>query len=102
MRTGTTRCLTSSAATLLPRGRTIPYSTRVESDRFARFSLTIGGPLYRLYQRARLLDPPIEHLERRLIAVLAVTWLPLFFLSLADGKAFGGSRIPFILDLNAQ
>src|SRR4029078_5657461 len=42
------------------------------------------------------------HVERRLIAVIAVTWLPLFLLSLVDGKAFGGTRIPFALDLNVQ
>jgi len=66
------------------------------------YHLAIGGPLYRLYQRSRLLDPPIEHVERRLIAVIAVTWLPLFLLSLVDGKAFGGTRIPFALDLNVQ
>jgi len=102
MRVATTRCLTSSPRNAAPGGRAIAYSSRAESDRFARFSLTIGGPLYRLYQRSRLLDPPIEHLERRLIAVLVVTWLPLFLLSLTDGKAFDGSRIPFALDLNAQ
>ena len=83
-------------------GRTIGYSSRAESDRFERFSLTIGGPLYRLYQRWRLLDPPIEHAERRVIAVIVVTWLPLFLLSLSDGKAFGGARLPFVLDLNVQ
>ncbi len=87
---------------MLAGGRAIGYSSRAESDRFERFSLTIGGPLYRLYQRSRLLDPPIERLERRLIAVIAITWVPLLLLSMGDGKAFGGARIPFVLDLNAQ
>ena len=49
-----------------------------------------------------MLDPPIEHVERRLIAVIVVTWLPLLLLSLSEGKAFGGARIPFALDLNVQ
>ena len=83
-------------------GRAIGYSSRAESDRFERFSLTIGGPLYRLYQRSRLLDPPIERVERRLIAVMLLAWLPLLLLSLSDGKALGGCRIPFVFDLNAQ
>ena len=87
---------------MLEGGRAIGYSSRAESDRFERFSLTIGGPLYRLYQSSRLLDPPIEHVERRLIAIIVVTWLPLFLLALSDGKAFGGARIPFALDLNVQ
>lgn len=89
-------------AELARRGRAIGYSSRAESDRFERFSLTIGGPLYRLYQRSRLLDPPIERVERRLLAVIVLTWLPLFLLSLSDGKAFDGARIPFLLDLNVQ
>jgi len=36
------------------------------------------------------------------IAVIVLTWLPLFLLSLSDGKAFDGARIPFVLDLNVQ
>lgn len=102
MRAPATRCLTSLARNAARRRRAIGYSSRAESDRSERFSLTIGGPLYRLYQRSRLLDPPIERVERRLIAVIVVTWLPLFLLSLSDGKAFDGARIPFVLDLNLQ
>lgn len=90
------------ALDMLHGGRVIGYSSRAESDRSDRFSLTIGGPLYRLYERSRLLEPPIELLERRLIAVIVITWLPLFLLSLGDGKAFSGTRIPFALDLNVQ
>ena len=37
-----------------------------------------------------------------MFAVIAITWLPLFLLSLSDGKAFDGARIPFVLDLNLQ
>ena len=37
-----------------------------------------------------------------MIAVIAITWFPLLLLSVSDGKAFGGTRIPFVLDLNAQ
>ena len=72
------------------------------SHHAARFSLAIGGPLYDLYRRARLLEPPIELLERRLAAVVAVAWLPLLVLSLIDGKALTGTRIPFLLDLNVH
>lgn len=37
-----------------------------------------------------------------MVAVIVVAWLPLFLLSLSEGKAFGGCRIPFVLDLNVQ
>ena len=72
------------------------------SHHAARFSLAIGGPLYDLYRRARLLEPPIELLERRLAAVVAVAWLPLLVLSLIDGKAVAGVRVPFVMDFSVH
>jgi hypothetical protein len=40
-------------------------------------SLVIGGPLYQMYLRTRLLRPPVGQVERRIIAIAVVTWLPL-------------------------
>ena len=80
----------------------ISSPTRAASHHVARFSLAIGGPLYDLYRRARLLDPPIELLERRVAAVVAVAWLPLLLLSLIDGKAVAGVRVPFVMDFSVH
>ena len=63
------------------------------------FSLVLGGPLYKVYQRSRLLQPPIELVNRRVLAVIALTWLPLLVLSAAAGTITGGVRVPFMYDL---
>jgi hypothetical protein len=77
----------------------IANPTRAASHHVARFSLVIGGPLYGLYRRARLLDPPIELVVRRSAAVVAISWLPLLLLSAISGKTLGGTRVPFLYDL---
>lgn len=80
----------------------IANAARDASHHTGRFSLTIGGPLYGLYRRVRLLDPPVELLERRLVAVVALAWLPLLLLSLVDGTTVTGARVPFVLDLGVH
>ena len=66
------------------------------------FSLILGGPLYQMYLRWRLIRPPLDLLERRVIAFIAVTWLPLLVLTLAGGQAFGGATVPFLFDLDVH
>ena len=66
------------------------------------FSLVLGGPLYQLLLRLRLLDPPIRLVERRIAAVVAVTWLPVLLLAALGGTLFGGAKIPFFFDADAQ
>jgi hypothetical protein len=66
------------------------------------FSLVVGGPLYQLLIRARLEDSALGHLTKRIIVITLVAWLPLFLLSLLDGKALGGVRIPFLYDIEMQ
>jgi hypothetical protein len=66
------------------------------------FSLVLGGPLYQMYLRTRLLKPAVELAERRIIAFVVVTWLPLLVLSIASGTAFGGLKVPFLVDLDVH
>jgi hypothetical protein len=76
-----------------------------ESEHFKKsqdFSLVTGGPLYQLLIRARLEDPALGHLTLRIIVISLLAWLPLFLLSLLDGKAMGGVRIPFLFDIEMQ
>lgn len=68
-------------------------------DESTDFSLVQGGPLFQLLLRAGLLRPPTDLLLRRIVVILAVTWLPLLFLSVLSGYAVGGVRIPFVFDL---
>lgn len=65
------------------------------------FSLVAGGPLYRLLLKARLVRPPLELVLRRVVVLPALAWLPLLALSLAEGRALGGVRIPFLVDIEA-
>jgi hypothetical protein len=41
-------------------------------------------------------------LARDLIAAVALTWVPLFVITLVEGRAYSGVREPFLDDLNAQ
>ena len=59
-----------------------------------------GGPLWRLLVSTRLVDPPRKLLLRRIIALIALTWLPLVLLSAVAGTAVGNRvEMPLIRDL---
>ena len=63
-----------------------------------RFSVVLGGPLYQLFLRWRLVEPPVGLVTRRIAAAIAITWLPLAALTLLGGTALGGARVSFFLD----
>ena len=65
------------------------------------FSLVLGGPLYQLWLRCRLLRPPLELLQRRIVVISLFAWLPLLVLSLIDGHATGNG-ITFLRDLETH
>ena len=66
------------------------------------FSLVLGGPLYQIYLRTRLVKPPVELWMRRAIVIPLFAWLPLLLLSLISGTAIGGVEIPFLRDLDVH
>lgn len=69
----------------------------------AEFSLVVGGPLYRLFCRSHLCDAGLRPVYRRTLAVTAIAWVPLFILSLIDGRALGDMTVtPFLYDITAQ
>lgn len=65
----------------------------------AGFSVIPGGPLFRLLVGARLSGPALERLPRRIFIICTVAWAPLCVLSLIDGRAFGGTTVPFAGDV---
>jgi hypothetical protein len=76
-----------------------------ESEYFKKlqdFSLVLGGPLYQLLIRARLEDSALGHVKQRIVVITLLAWLPLFLLTLFDGKALGGVGIPFLYDIDMQ
>src|SRR5215469_6826105 len=66
------------------------------------FSIIFGGPLYDVLQRHRVLRhgfPNISNILTRIVALVALSWLPLLLFSLRDGLALGQRvRIPFLHD----
>src|SRR3990172_5409036 len=66
------------------------------------FSLVLGGPLYQLFLRARMAQPPLDLLRRRLVGIPLFAWAPLLLLSALEGQAFGGVRVPFLWDIEAH
>jgi hypothetical protein len=63
------------------------------------FSLTRGGPFFKLLVHSGLIKPDFARPARRATFFALFLWLPLFFLSLVDGLAFDRTLgLPFIFD----
>ena len=61
-----------------------------------------GGPAYRLMQRIGLIRGEAPSVQRRIIAFLAVTWVPLLILAWWEGLAVGPTpRQSLLLDFAA-
>src|SRR5262245_48842378 len=66
-----------------------------------KFSIVLGGPVYDLLQRLGLFRFALPNVLRRIVLVVALTWLPLLLLSLKDGVAVGHRvSIPFLFDFS--
>jgi len=64
------------------------------------FSLILGGPLYQLFCRAHLCGKVLEQVNRRLLVMCGVAWLPLLLFSVLEGNAWGHAvKIPFLMDI---
>jgi hypothetical protein len=64
-------------------------------------SLVLGGPLYDFLLRFGIVRLALPNVVRRIVGLVALTWLPLLFLSLKDGLAFGNQvKIPFLYDFS--
>ena len=69
----------------------------------ADFSLVLGGPLYQLLRRSRLSDDALHMVHRRVLAAVAITWVPLLLLSALEGRAWWGSTdVPFLLNVEVH
>jgi hypothetical protein len=68
----------------------------------SEFSLVQGGPLFQLMLRAGLIRPSMDMLARRIIAMMALGWVPLLVLTLLSGHALGGKGVPFLYDVGAH
>ena len=67
------------------------------------FSFILGGPLFQLLRRGRLTGDALELVQRRILVIAAVAWLPLLVLSALEGRLVGGAvTVPFLKDLEAH
>ena len=63
------------------------------------FSIVVGGPVYDFLLRIGLVRLGLPNVLRRIIALIAITWLPLLLLSFTQGVAAGHSvTIPLLYD----
>jgi hypothetical protein len=63
------------------------------------FSLVLGGPLFQLLVRSRLATPALDLMRRRIVAISLFAWLPLLVFSWFAGKAWSGTSLPFLYDI---
>ena len=69
----------------------------------ADFSIVLGGPLYQLLRRARLSDDALALVNRRIVAAVLITWVPLLVLTAIAGTAWWGRvTVPFLLNADVQ
>src|SRR5205814_10131984 len=67
------------------------------------FSLVLGGPLFQLLRRMHVSGDALELVRQRILAILAIAWLPLFVLSVLEGQAWDGrAAVPFLWDGEAN
>ena len=78
-----------------------PDAQQAAESAARNFSIVVGGPLYDLLLHFRLVHQSFPNGSRRIVVVVATTWLPLLLLSLKDGLAFGNHvRVPFLYDFS--
>lgn len=71
----------------------------ISSSLAESFSLTRGGPFYRLQVRLGQREGARERVIIRALLLTSITWLPMLIFSLAQGLAFGSQvKVPFLHD----
>ena len=70
-------------------------------DEPENFSLALGGPLFQFCLRTRLSGPALELLNRRIIVITTIAWLPLTLLTALQGHLVSVFKCRFFA-LDAQ
>src|SRR5215471_17722355 len=63
------------------------------------FSLVLGGPLFQLLRASHLEGDALELLNRRVVAAILLTWVPLLVLTLFASHA---QQVPFLHDIEVH
>lgn len=64
------------------------------------FSIVAGGPLHRLACRARMCDDRFGRLPLRIAFAVGLLWVPLLVLAVIDGRAWSGTPVPLLHDVD--
>jgi hypothetical protein len=69
----------------------------------ADFSLVLGGPLFQLFRRTHLSGDALELVQKRIVVLALLAWLPLLLLSAIEGQMLGGGvSVPFLMDFEVH
>jgi len=66
------------------------------------FSLVLGGPVFQLLRRCHLEGNHLELLNRRLLGITLVAWLPLLLLGTFGSSGANVGRLSFLRDVEVQ
>jgi hypothetical protein len=50
------------------------------------FSLVMGGPVFQLFRKSLLSENHLELLQRRLLTIISIAWLPMLILDLVASR----------------
>jgi len=76
--------------------------TKQDTQQSEDFSLVLGGPLYQLLLRSKLIQPPLGHLGWRIGVITSFAWLPLAALAIVGGRFAAGVKVPFLYDFEVH
>jgi hypothetical protein len=68
----------------------------------ADFSLVLGGPTFQLFRKAHLVGDGLELLQRRLLVITLVAWLPLLVLATLGSIGRNSSGLSFFHDVEVH
>jgi hypothetical protein len=75
---------------------------KLQPEQTEDFSLVFGGPLYQLFLRSGMVQPPFGKLSGRIRVIAALAWLPLVPLTIFGGRFASGVPVPFLYDFEVH
>jgi hypothetical protein len=79
-----------------------PRMTEPLLDRRHDFSLVLGGPIFQLFRKSHLSGDALGLLNRRLLTITGVAWLPMLLLALLASTPGGGGGVSFFHDVEVH
>jgi hypothetical protein len=71
-------------------------------EKVTDLSLVMGGPTFQLFRKAHLTGDHLELLQRRLLTIVSIAWLPMLILDLLVHQPAVPGRLTFLHDVEVQ